>query len=159
MKSATVLYVEDNDVDRLLIEHACRRAAPALNLQMVADGESAVSYLSGHGVYADRAQHPLPTMVLLDVKLPGVSGIDVLRWLRAQPALAALPVAMLTSSFDPADIDAALAAGADFYLTKPSELKRLQHLLRVILEAHAHTPPGFEALAGLPECTRTRPQR
>lgn len=153
--STVLLYVEDNPMDRLLMQLACRRGAPLLNLQMVADGETAIRYLSGEGPYANREAHPMPDLVLLDLKLAGMDGIDVLRWIRARPTLASLPVALLTSSFDPEDVEKAEAAGADFYLTKPADLKRLEQLARVILhDGMAKLRPAISVLTELPECVR-----
>ncbi|MCK5545342.1 MAG: response regulator, partial [Desulfobulbaceae bacterium] len=88
----TILLVEDNPNDVILIERAFRKANIANPLQRVTDGEQAVAYLAGERPYAERARCPLPVLMLLDLKLPRKSGLEVLEWLRDQPSLKRLPV-------------------------------------------------------------------
>lgn len=115
----TILLVEDDANDFFLIQRAFRKANLANPLQVVGDGEEAVSYLLGEGHYADRSKYPLPVLLLLDLKLPRRSGLEVLSWLREQPVLKRLPVVVLTSSKEPADINRAYDLGANSYLVKP----------------------------------------
>src|SRR6185436_11152458 len=115
--SNTVLWVEDDADDVLLIGRALRKAGldqPAL----ARDGREAVAYLSGDGKYADRAAHPFPSLILLDLKLPKMSGFEVLRWIRERPEVCRVPVVMFTSSRERADIDRAYDLGANGYLIK-----------------------------------------
>ena len=114
-----LLIVEDDPNDRLLIERAFTKARILNPRHAVTDGDEAIAYLSGAGQYADRAAHPLPMMVLLDLKLPRRSGFEVLEWIRARPALRAVPVVVLTSSPREEDIRRAYGAGANSYLVKP----------------------------------------
>ncbi len=116
---STILLVEDDANDFFLIQRAFRKANLANPLQVVGDGEEAVSYLIGEGHYADRMKYPLPVLLLLDLKLPRKSGLEVLTWLREQPVLKRLPVVVLTSSKEPADINRAYDLGANSYLVKP----------------------------------------
>lgn len=119
-KVSTILLVEDDLNDLLLAERAFRKANLAnAALQHVADGDAAVSYLAGEGKYADRNLYPLPALILLDLKLPRRSGLEVLSWMRDQPRLNRLPVVMLTSSKEELDITRAYDAGANSYLVKP----------------------------------------
>lgn len=134
MARITVLHVEDEPSDRLIVSSAFRKAAPDVDLQAVADGEAAVDYLRGRGAYQDRDRHPLPTVVLLDIKLPRRSGLEVLKWMRAQPDLGEVPVFMLTSSSEPADLEQAYAAGANSYLVKTVDLKSMREIVRGIGE-------------------------
>lgn len=119
MNHPTVLYAENDDNDVLLLRRAWMRVGVRDRLQTVSDGEDAVRYLSGDGPYVSRIEHPLPRLILLDVKLRGMSGLDVVSWIRSQPHLHYLPVVMLTSSNRRVDRDAAAAARADQYLLKP----------------------------------------
>ena len=114
-----VLYVEDEHNDVLLMRRAWAKVGVANPLQAVVDGEEALRYLSGEGQYANRVDHPMPCLVLLDLKLPKLLGLDVLKWIREQTALLGLRVIVLSSSKQPQDINAAHALGIDAYLVKP----------------------------------------
>ena len=125
-----LLLVEDHPADVLLIRRAFKKAAIDIPIRAVGDGEEAIAYLSGAGVYADRDEYPLPVLVLLDLKLPKKSGFEVLQWLREQPDLRRLPVTVLTSSKESSDIDRAYEFGANSYLVKPPAFDNLQELMR-----------------------------
>ena len=127
-----ILLVEDNPDDAMLIERAIRKANLSAPLYKVEDGQAAVDYLSGTGVYADRVQHPLPTLILLDIKLPKRSGLEVLQWIRSVPQLARLVVVMLTSSREHKDIDQAYARGANSYLVKPIGPTQMLDLVKTL---------------------------
>ncbi len=94
----TILLVEDNPKDVLLIQRAFCKANIANPLQVVEDGEAAIRYLLGEEYYSDRTRYPIPILILLDLKLPRKSGAEVLAWLRQQPELKRLSVVVLTSS-------------------------------------------------------------
>jgi len=128
-KPYTILLVEDDPNDVLLIQRAFRKSDVANPIQVVGDGEEAIAYLSGRGPYADRERYPLPVLLLLDLKLPRKSGFEVLEWLRQQPGLKRLPVAVLTSSAETPDINRAYDLGANSYLVKPV---RFEGLLRMV---------------------------
>lgn len=127
-----ILLVEDNPDDVLLVRRAVKKAALAVALQVVEDGDEAVAYLGGSGRYGERARHPLPDLVLLDLKLPKRSGLEVLRWVRSQSALDTTPVVVLTSSGEDEDVQRAYALGANSYLQKPVAFNGLVHLLGVL---------------------------
>jgi CheY-like chemotaxis protein len=126
----TALLVEDEPDDVLLARRAWAIGEIPASLQVVQDGDAALDYLAGVGPYEDRCTYPSPQYVLLDLKLPRRSGLEVLQWARAQPALRRLPVVMLTSSYQPQDIDRAYALGANSYLVKPVGFQELLDLLR-----------------------------
>jgi CheY-like chemotaxis protein len=129
---ATILHVEDDPNDVLLIARAFRKAETTAHLRVVNDGEQAVHYLSGLNSFANREEHPLPSLVLLDLKLPRKSGIEVLEWMRTQPLLKRIPVVMLTSSRQPVDIDRAYDLGVNAYLVKPVNFDALVEMLRTL---------------------------
>jgi CheY-like chemotaxis protein len=131
-ESQTILIVEDNPTDVMLIQRAFAKLKIANPVQVVADGDRAVDYLSGRDSYADRTHFPLPALVLLDLKLPRRSGLEVLEWLRRQEGLRRLPVVMLTSSRQSHDVNRAYDLGANSYLVKPVEFDGLQELLGTI---------------------------
>jgi CheY-like chemotaxis protein len=118
----TVLYVEDDPNDALFMRYAWRKASVPNLLEIVTDGEEAIRHLSGEGPYANRTRHPLPGLVLLDLKMPKATGLDVLRWIRSQPALLGLRVIIFSSSNYASDIIAAHALRIDAYLVKPGRL-------------------------------------
>jgi CheY-like chemotaxis protein len=91
-----------------------------------------INYLKGEGVFSNRDKHPLPTLVLLDLKMPGVDGFDVLKWLRLQPGLRRLLVVVFTSSDYPGDVNRAYELGANSYLLKPLEFDKLQETARYL---------------------------
>jgi CheY-like chemotaxis protein len=128
----TILHVEDDPNDVLLIARAFRKAEVPAQIQVVNDGEQAVNYLSGSNSFSAREQFPVPSLVLLDLKLPRKSGIEVLGWIRSQPGLKRIPVVMLTSSRQPIDIDRAYDLGVNAYLVKPVNFDGLVEMLRTL---------------------------
>lgn len=128
----TILHVEDDPNDVLLIARAFRKAEIPVQLQVVNDGEQAVHYLSGINSFSARAQFPLPSLVLLDLKLPRKSGIEVVEWLRTQAGLKRIPIVMLTSSKQPGDINRAYDLGVNAYLVKPVNFDSLVEMLKTL---------------------------
>ena len=127
----TILQVEDDPNDIFLLQHAMRRVGMTNPIQVAHDGREAIDYLQGAGKFADREKFPFPCLVLLDLKLPYVMGLDVLRWIRKQP-WPALPVAMLTASAEDADIATAYSLGVNAFLTKPSEASKFHEMVKAI---------------------------
>ncbi len=128
----TVLLAEDNSTDALMVQRAFRKANLLNPLQVVDDGDKAVAYLAGAAPYADRDRHPLPVLLLLDLKLPRRSGLEVLAWLKQQPAVRRLPVVVLTSSRDNGDVNRAYDLGANSYLVKPVDFDPLLEMVRAL---------------------------
>ena len=131
-KNQVVLSVDDNDVDGALLERAFKRCSIPSRLFRVAEGPQAMSYLGGDGIYADREAYPLPDLVLLDLVMPKMSGIEVLQWIRSQPELKRTAVLILTSSEKPEDVHAATKVGANGYLVKPTKFEDLKSMVRTI---------------------------
>jgi CheY-like chemotaxis protein len=127
-----ILLVEDDANDALLVQRAFRKANLANPIQVVEDGEQAITYLAGQGDFVDRGRYPLPAVVLLDLKLPRKSGFEVLAWLEDQPALNRLPVVVLTSSKETPDINRAYDLGANSYLVKPVAFEALLEMVKVL---------------------------
>ena len=128
----TILIVEDNDDDQFLLREAWIKAGVANPLAFVSDGEQACDYLAGEGRYADRAAYPAPVLVLLDIKLPGKSGLEILAWLREQERFKTLPVIMLTASTWPEEVAEAYRLGANSFVTKPSSAQDLTALAAAV---------------------------
>ncbi len=127
-----VLLVEDDPNDILLIRRAFQKTSMAAPLQVVHDGDAAVAYLEGQGAYADRGRYPLPILMLLDLKLPRRSGVEVLTWMREHEGLEALPVVALSSSGEPVDILRAYELGARSFYVKPTSFTDLLGLVKVL---------------------------
>lgn len=132
IRELPILMIEDNEDDVLFVRRAFRQARLSNPLHVVEDGDTGVAYLAGEGVYADRARYPLPTLILLDLKLPRRSGLEVLEWLRAQPGIGRIPVVMLTSSREGADVNRAYDLGANGYLAKPVDFDGLLEMVKTI---------------------------
>lgn len=116
----TLLVAEDDENDFMLLERALRKANFETDLRRVRNGSEAMDYLAGGNGFADREAHPLPNLILLDVKMRGGSGFDVLMWLRSNEKLKNLPAVVFSNSDDPHDVQRARMLGATAYLVKPS---------------------------------------
>jgi CheY-like chemotaxis protein len=114
-----VLYVEDEVDDAFFMRRSFRRAGLEESLSVVEDGQAAIDYLSGRGVFAHRLKYPLPSLVLLDLNLPTVSGFQVLEWIRQQPEFRRLAVVIFSSSARAEDRLRARELGASDYVEKP----------------------------------------
>jgi CheY-like chemotaxis protein len=132
MSLRPVLYAEDEENDAFFLKRAFKQAQIPNPLVVLPDGQAAIDYVSGTGLFTDRSQYPLPELLLLDLKMPKKSGLEVLTWIRQEPALSYLPVIILTSSMQEDDISQAYHHGANAYLVKPSDPDALQVMVRAI---------------------------
>jgi len=126
-----LLIIEDDENDAILLRRAFDCIADTLCMRFVRDGRQAFDYLNGVGPYADRNLHPEPNLIILDLKMPGPSGFDVLRWLRAQPPYLRVPVIVLSGSMWPGDIEEAYRLGANSYLVKPCRRSDLEEVVQL----------------------------
>ena len=129
-KCPTILLVEDDPNDVLLVRMAFQRSSAGIPITVATNGQEAVQYLRGEGVYANRNQHPFPDLLLLDLKMPLMDGFQVLRWIRAQPVIKRLPVIVLTSSLRDSDARLAYEEGANSFISKPTDFNQLVHMLK-----------------------------
>ena len=127
----TILQVEDDPNDVFFMKHAMKKAGITNPVQVVTDGQEAIDYLRGAGKFRDRKEFPLPCLVLLDLKLPHIMGLDVLRWIRQQPG-PVLTVLIMTASAEAEDIAAAYSLGVTAFLTKPSQASKLDDMVKAI---------------------------
>jgi len=125
-----ILLVEDESGDVLLIQRAFQKSGLPYRLKVVRDGDQAIQYLSGQGPYGNRQRFPLPFLVLLDLRMPGIDGFEVLQWARAEPGFKRLLIVVFTSSDLQSDINRAYEAGANSYLIKPVEFEQMVHLIQ-----------------------------
>lgn len=127
-----ILLAEDDENDIALFQRAFRQAQIKNPLQIVRDGEEAIAYLQGDGKFADRAQFPLPTLLLLDLKMPRKSGFQVLQWVRQHPTLKALRILVLTTSSDMRDVNMAYELGANSFIVKSLDIQTFLELVSQI---------------------------
>lgn len=128
----TVLLVEDDLNDIFLVKRAFKMARVRNPLQVVTDGEDAISYLKGEGRYGDREAHPLPKLVVMDIKMPRRTGFEVLECVKQDNLLRRIPVVIVSSSEDPRDINRAYELGANAYMVKPVDFRAVEHLFQTI---------------------------
>jgi CheY-like chemotaxis protein len=126
------LLVEDDPNDVLLIRRAFERAGVTNPIHVSRAGDSAVAYLIGVGAYRNRQKYPLPALVLLDLKMPGMNGFQLLRWIRHQPEFQDLRVVVLTASDHIQDVNEAYCLGANSFLVKPLEFENAHTLLATL---------------------------
>jgi CheY-like chemotaxis protein len=129
-----ILLVEDRADDVLFFERALQRTSFDHPLHTVPDGQTAIEYLSGTAVYANRTAFPFPSLIILDLKTPRLGGFDVIQWMRLNPATKLTPIIVLSSSADPQDINRAYQLGANAFMVKPADHRALDRLLRTIGE-------------------------
>jgi CheY-like chemotaxis protein len=131
---SVILLAEDEEDYVLLIEKAFREAKIQNPFYVVSTGMELMAYLKGEGKYANRDEYPLPDLLMLDIKLPGFTGLECLGWLRSQPGLSGLRVLILTSSDHMKDVNDAYRLGANSFLLKPYDFSDLVHLAKMIQE-------------------------
>ena len=127
-----VLLVEDSEDDAILMRHAFDDLRPPRRLHWVNNGNEAILYLCGHRQYGDRGQYPIPSLMLLDLKLPMQNGFEVLRWLRSYSAFATLPVIVLSDCLDDRIVRRAYQLGANSFIPKPHATDRRRELVQAL---------------------------
>ncbi|HWW02909.1 MAG TPA: response regulator [Candidatus Acidoferrum sp.] len=114
-----ILLVDDNRADLDLFGMAVEKSGVNICLQNLTAGQQAIDYLAAKGAYTDRSLHPLPDVIVLDLKMPQVNGFDFLAWRKASPVFSSIPVVVVSGSADPNDVRRAIALGANKHITKP----------------------------------------
>jgi CheY-like chemotaxis protein len=127
----TILLVEDEDNDATLVQMAFKRNKIENPVQWARDGLEAVAYLNGEGVYADRTRYPFPEVLILDLKMPRMNGLELLAWIREHPEFRVIPTIIMTSSRHDPDIEKAYTLGANTYMLKPSAFEELARLVKL----------------------------
>jgi CheY-like chemotaxis protein len=130
----TILLVEDEENDGELVKLALKKNKISNPIQWVRDGLEAVAYLNGDGIYADRARYPFPQVLLLDLKMPRMTGLELLAWIKDKPDFKVIPTIVMTSSQHDRDIETAYHLGANTYMIKPSSFEDLAKMIKVVHE-------------------------
>jgi CheY-like chemotaxis protein len=133
-RAAVILLVEDDPDDVLFLKRALQKARVRQTIRVVRDGEECVQYLKGAGRFGDRRKHPLPCLIILDLKLPKMDGLEILRWIREHDELRDLPVLMVSASGETADRAEAERNGVEAYHVKPVSFAELVRLATEIRE-------------------------
>lgn len=133
-KKLVILVAEDDPNDLELLRHVVADHGVEVNFQPAQDGEQVISYLRGEGQFADRVLHPIPDILVLDLKMPRVNGFEVLQWLRQEPGLARIPAVVLSGSGLETDIEEAYRLGANTYFTKPGQLAELRKIISSLID-------------------------
>ncbi|MBE0651284.1 MAG: response regulator [Bacteroidales bacterium] len=131
-RPANILLVEDNKMDVALTLDAFREARLENKIQLAANGQEALDYVFGHSKFSDRQKYPIPDIILLDLKLPGISGLDVLREIKNTNLVKRIPVIVLTSSREEGDRAMSYDLGANSYLVKPISFSGFIDVVRKI---------------------------
>jgi CheY-like chemotaxis protein len=142
-----VVLIESDPEDVRLLTAAFAQERYSGSLEVLNDGEESLAYFSGLGKYEDCVRYPLPSAIVCDLHLPGMSGFDVLAWIRERPLLVTIPLYVLTSSRQPQDIQRAFALGARVCLIKPLTAERYVALVRAVtcreeVNHHPRIPPA-----------------
>lgn len=128
----TLLIVEDNPEEVILLQKAFKRAGLDISVHFVGNGEEAIDYLSGAEQYRDRYTYPEPDLVIMDLKMPRKGGFEVLEWFRNLQEGALIPVVVLTASSRDADVQRAYTLGANSYFIKPSNFDEFRDMIQDI---------------------------
>ncbi|HEX3718836.1 MAG TPA: response regulator [Verrucomicrobiae bacterium] len=126
-----ILLIEDDENDIFFLERALEKAGIPFSLHTAVTGQEALDYLGGVGKFSDRSRHPLPSFVFLDLKMPQLSGFEMLVWMRAHPDLKDIPVVVLTSSGEERDRQRAIEFGVKAYLVKPPTADMMLEAVRL----------------------------
>jgi CheY-like chemotaxis protein len=142
MRQISILVAEDDEDYAFFIGKALENLNFMPPITVLNNGEEVINYFSGQGKYADRNLFPCPDLLLTDLKMPRVSGLEVLGWIQENPELAIIPTIVLSSSADPRDVSRAYDLGANAYLVKPSNFSLLEKMLhstcRYRLQSHEY---------------------
>ena len=130
MSRQTILYVEDDSNDAVAFERALKKSGLPLDLQIAPDGKFAIEYLQGEGQYRDRAKYPSPAIIVSDMKMYRMGGVELLGWIRASAKFCKLPVVLYSTSNEDSDVSIAAAAGATAYFRKTYQCLEVMEFLR-----------------------------
>lgn len=129
---AQILLVEDNPMDVILTLDAFKEAKLSNGINVARNGEEALNYIFGKDQFLDRSKYPLPSLILLDLKMPGIDGFEVLRQIKRTEILKRIPVIILTSSKEEGDLALSYDMGANSYLVKPVNFNGFIEVVRQI---------------------------
>lgn len=133
-RTETILIVDDEPSDIEFVTRALTRVGVTNPIRTAANGEEAIAYLTGQGAFANRIAHPFPRVVITDLKMPQMSGLQLLRWMQENAAFRVVPIIVFTSSTAQSDVNEAFRLGTSAYFVKPVEFKELERMVRIIAD-------------------------
>jgi CheY-like chemotaxis protein len=145
-----VLAAEDEESDAALLQLAFTRAHSPKKLVIVRDGQQVLDYLNGIEEFSDRGIYPLPSVLLLDIKLPRLGGFEVLQWIRERPQFSGLKIFVLSSSTPDSNIERARRMGASGLLIKPHGMQELIKLVKTLTSDEPYSIEARKGGAGSP---------
>lgn len=148
-----VLAVEDDEADARIIERIGLESGLISSLRVLSSAEEAQLYLAGEGQYADRSRYPLPSLMLLDLKLRRMSGLEFLRWIRQNPAFRGISVIVLSGAATASDLNRAYELGIEAYIVKPVRLQGLSTMLAGVLVTMTECKPAIAPRPLAPDAT------
>jgi len=148
--SKLILIVEDCDDDAKLLEIGLKAAGICNPMRVALSAEEAITYLEGVPPYSNRARYPLPAVIFVDLKLPGLNGFEFLRWIKQHPELRKAFIVILSATGDLLSVQTAYALGANSFLIKPCRAEDLQNLVICYPNFWMRTLPS-SILSGRPE--------
>ena len=128
----TILLVEDDENDLLLIQRAFKKHFVESSLFTTRNGHEAIEYLSGHDGFKDRLKHPFPDVVITDLKMPKMSGFELLAWIEDHQEFRVIPTIVMSASSEERDVARAYDLGANTYMVKPSDFDTLAEMVKLI---------------------------
>ncbi len=129
-----ILIAEDDRNDSYILQRTLKKVGITNPVQLVEDGEQALSYLRGEGKYKDRTVYPFPGVIITDLKMPKIDGFEVLKWLRNHPECGVIPAMVLSASAMEKDVVRAYQEGANCYMQKPRTTDELAHMLKLLFD-------------------------
>jgi CheY-like chemotaxis protein len=146
-KAFPILIAEDNENDAIILERALRKAGFLNPFFVCRDGAEVLAYLRGEGEFNDRLKFPFPRVLITDLKMPRLSGLEVLKWLYEHPNCNLIPKIVLTASKHSSDIQEAYKLGANSYFVKPGSYEQLTRMLKLVFDywqvcEKPELPPG-----------------
>lgn len=131
--NSPILVAEDDENDAFILKRALDQAGATCPVHFCRDGFAVQAYFSGEDPYGDRKRFPWPWVLIVDLKMPKMGGLELLKWLRAHPEHRHMPAVVLTASRQPSDVREAYHAGASSYLVKPSNYESLVEMMKLFL--------------------------
>jgi CheY-like chemotaxis protein len=142
---------DDSEEDRFFVHRALDATRVGSFFQGVRDGQEAIDYLQAKGNFSNRSEFPFPNILLVDLKMPGMNGFELLNWLREHPACKVIPTIIFSSSAMESDVHEAYVLGANAFIVKPTSSDELSHLIELMYHFWSHcqtpAPPRHERCA------------